>query len=264
MSTFCLQPGLDVPFYGTDRTDVIYGTAGNDIIFGGYGYEDYIYGGWGNDTIFLQNNLTLNGFGAYAFGGEGNDTIYVLNGLARARAGAGDDTIYTAGDNSYIYGEGGNDKLTILSGSKNIEGYSLDFADGGSGNDRIYYREGVENQVSEYAVMVGGTGADVFQLHFQYFSQEQSSVYIDFNRLEKDRLFISLNDQNGGFIARDSQVKDWLDTNNDHRIDTSDGYNATIDWGVTSDDSSNGGMVLHIGGGNEVTIYNTSSLDFFV
>ena len=108
--------------------------------------------------------------------------------------------------------------------------------------------------------MIGGEGKDIFQIHFNQDAQSYMQIGVrDFLRIQQDRIFISEMDDNGNFIRRNSEVKDALDTNNDRRIDATDGiFNG---FGVSYD-----GEDLHLSiGYNQVLVINqTASLDFFV
>ncbi len=99
-------------FFGYSTADHILGQNGNDQLWG-YDGDDLLYGGAGSDNHF-------GGLGAdTAYGGDGND-YFLHNNIENY---AEDD-----GAVDHFYGEGGNDVIDIGTG---------DFADGGSGFDRI-------------------------------------------------------------------------------------------------------------------------------
>lgn len=115
---------------GTNRADILIGTAGDDVICG-RGGNDVIYGAGGNDTIYGDGGKDI------IYGDEGNDTIYGNNGRDVIGGGPGNDVIDGGGGPDTLYGGSGYDTIN-----------------GGKGND-IIHGGGSTN------CLVGGPGRNV-------------------------------------------------------------------------------------------------------
>lgn len=85
-----LSNGNDT-YWGSDRSETIYGNGGNDRLFGGGG-SDLVDGGTGNDTLY---------------GGTGADTLL---------GGGGDDVLYLQGDGDRLTGGAGADLFSVALG----------------------------------------------------------------------------------------------------------------------------------------------------
>lgn len=123
---------------GTKDDDIINGHGGSDTIRGGDG-RDYLNGG--SDRYRADLN-------------DGRDTIY---------GQGGDDMIDGGNHNDRLYGDAGNDYINGgLGGNDRIEG--------GAGNDRLVggFRGPQDNpgDAVDRDVLVGGSGADVFEPRF--------------------------------------------------------------------------------------------------
>ncbi len=119
---------------GDSGSDTIYGQEGADVLYGGFG-DDTIYGGTENDNIYGESGadnlygedgddyIDSGGGGGTIDGGDGNDTIRASNSTSSSQpfetliGGAGNDTIYSVGNNR------------------------ADTVDAGSGSDTIFLRK---------------------------------------------------------------------------------------------------------------------------
>ena len=91
-----------LPIFGTDKPDILNGTAGNDLIFGFDGV-DMIDGKGGNDCI-------VGGAGAdFIRGGNGNDVILGGEGPDYLDGGSGNDNLIGGFGNDYSFGGTGTD-----------------------------------------------------------------------------------------------------------------------------------------------------------
>jgi len=256
---------------GTDEADTLYGSEFFDRIYGQLG-DDYIVG-LGSDQIGIES----------IWGGGGNDYIYTGDGQVSdiARGMDGDDMLVSFAGMDYLYGGDGSDTL--------IGGSNWCYLDGGKDSDFIMITEGVANgrQGSDYLVAAdtrgpfwvanpaetllrgGGLPADTFDVRF---SAEDFGNYVvriaDFKVKNGDALLLRLDSVvDGSTLVNDATIKDWLDTNNDQRLDASDGYDASIGWGVTATVNSLSAaspqLELHIAG-DLLILERTSHLDFTV
>jgi uncharacterized delta-60 repeat protein len=100
--------------------------------------------GAGNDTVRLTA-VTSGGFGAIVYAGAGNDTITTAGGSDLIYAGAGDDLVNAMGGVDTILGGPGRDRLYGGDGNDQLAGSDFDmfdgvpdYLDGGLGNDRAF------------------------------------------------------------------------------------------------------------------------------
>lgn len=112
---------------GLTREEVIIGTGGDDTINSGGG-NDNITAGEGNDTINGGDGNDL------VSGGAGNDKITDGPGDDYIIAGEGNDTVNLGDGNDYINLGPGDDTLVVDLAE---EIGSMNFADGGEGNDTM-------------------------------------------------------------------------------------------------------------------------------
>jgi Ca2+-binding RTX toxin-like protein len=112
---------------GLIQEEVIIGTDGDDTINSGDG-NDNISAGKGNDTINGGDGNDL------ISGGEGNDKITDGAGDDYIMGGEGNDTVKVGDGNDYINLGPGDDTLVINMAE---EIGSMNFADGGEGNDTV-------------------------------------------------------------------------------------------------------------------------------
>ncbi|MGB7416986.1 MAG: 5'-nucleotidase C-terminal domain-containing protein, partial [Thermosynechococcaceae cyanobacterium] len=107
---------------GTNRRDILQGTAGSDLIQG-LGGDDYLAGRAGDDTLE---------------GGNGRDTLFEISGNNLIDGGNGQDHIFGGNDSDTIDGGAGHDIINGRKGNDLITGGSgSDLIDGASGNDTI-------------------------------------------------------------------------------------------------------------------------------
>ena len=112
---------------GLIEEEVIIGTSGDDTINSGDG-NDNISAGKGNDTINGGDGNDL------ISGGEGNDKITDGAGDDYIIGGEGNDTVKVGAGETIIYLGPGDDTLVINTAE---EIGSMNFADGGEGNDTV-------------------------------------------------------------------------------------------------------------------------------
>ena len=262
-------PGND-ELYGEDGNDTIDGRGGDDYIDGGDSYSERIefreslFGGTGNDTIY---------------GGSGNEVIdrgdgndYINTGTSDggsdyfdlAQGGNGDDVLIDPsrgvsllGERASLSGDAGNDFLTGISLS------------GGSGNDLL---TSIDPLKTTRAGLDGGPGADDFVINSASNASRAGHIFddhfnvsiSDFKPVEGDELILSLWNETGTIkTMNDTEIKQMLDRNDDHRIDRSDGYDPVTGMGVIEAfDSSD--LVLSLGHGDSVHLSKVTHLDFFV
>ena len=187
-----LVPERGIDRHGTERADIMIGTAGNDTLRGGGGNDritlstghNVVWGGAGNDTIRGGNgNDTLRGEDGNDViwgwrgrnlldGGAGNDTIYGGRDAETILGGAGDDRIWTGGGRNTVDGGDGVDIIRCGDGGNQaFGGAGNDLIYGGNGNDSLYGGDGSDriwgtagrNLIDGNAgndLLYGGTGAD--------------------------------------------------------------------------------------------------------
>lgn len=112
---------------GDSLSNVIIGGAGGDKLFA-YNGDDIIYGGTGGDRIVSHNGDDE------IYGEEGNDWLYGLADDDIISGGSGNDNIFGGTGQNTLLGGSGNDRFFIDVGA------SIDNIDGGSGEDRVVYR----------------------------------------------------------------------------------------------------------------------------
>ncbi len=119
--------------WGSQKADLIAGTAYGDTVYGAAG-NDTLFGNGGNDTLSgdAGNDLLV--------GGEGNDNLL---------GGEGDDLLYGDAGNDRLEGGNGHDKL--------FGGQGDDILSGGEGNDLLHGGEGTNT-------LGGSTGNDTYLL----------------------------------------------------------------------------------------------------
>ncbi len=204
---------------------VLLGGQGNDILTGGDGHTR-MEGGTGNDIYYVNSTRDL----VVERAGEGTDTVYTSidytltdnvetlrvttanltvhgNALDNRMVGSdGVDVIYGEDGNDSLQGLGGNDILVGGAGNDNLSGGDgSDVLDGGDGNDSLnggigedWLYGGAGSDTLEGGagddILSGGSGADMFQ--FRNDSLGFQDVITDFNRVEGDRIGLSMIDAN--------------------------------------------------------------------
>ncbi len=123
---------------GTNKDDILTGTAGTDVLLGGNG-DDVLSGGGGSDLLS---------------GGNGEDTLYGGDGNDLLSGGNGSDSLDGGAGNDLLDGGNGNDSLDGGSGS--------DIILAGSGNDDANYTWSENTDSTNY--YDGGKGFDTLQL----------------------------------------------------------------------------------------------------
>ncbi|MEA5448560.1 calcium-binding protein [Leptolyngbya sp. CCNP1308] len=154
--SFVVQNFIDV--IGTSQGDTIIGDFQNNVL-DGWGGDDYIFGGDGNDQIL---------------GFTGNDTLDGSTGSDSLFGEAGNDTLFGGSNNDALFGGSGSDFLAGESGNDVLVGYGFD--------------------LSEYDVLSGGSGADVFALGDTanvYYQGYGYATITDFNFLEGDKIQVA-------------------------------------------------------------------------
>jgi Ca2+-binding RTX toxin-like protein len=100
------------PLIGTNRDDIIYGTAVTDVTIYGLDKDDVMIGGSGNSKIFggNGNDFLVSGVGnAQMYGGRGNDILVGGSGTSVIVGGTGNDQLYAGfGNDILIGGPGAN------------------------------------------------------------------------------------------------------------------------------------------------------------
>ena len=170
----------DQGVWGTEAGDILTGGAGHDTLMGDDG-DDRLIGGAGNDT--------LNGaFGSdHIEGGTGNDSVTGCWGDDTLLGNAGDDALLGWDGNDHLMDGTGEDTLfggrgdDVLTGSNDG---SLDFLNGGAGNDTIY------GYGSDW--IDGGSGAD--HLTVGHSDQDTAITQIINFQSQEDRLLIETQD----------------------------------------------------------------------
>jgi Ca2+-binding RTX toxin-like protein len=130
--------------YGGDGHDRLLGQGGNDSIDGGSG-GDWIEGGSGNDRLSGADGVDI------IFGGSGDDQIHGGDGGDYLIGGSGDDDLYGGGGADWIFGDATDE---YPEGYVDPVQYARDFADTGSGHDKIYGGDGND-------IVFGGNGHDL-------------------------------------------------------------------------------------------------------
>ena len=140
---------------GSDRSEVIRGTAGVDIIFG-YGGDDEIYGFRATDLLLGGRGEDKLGGGRrrdYLYGDRGADVITGAGGSDRVYGGRGNDDLYAAfrpnqpvppnspARTDVVVGEAGND--------------FIDAADASGARDYVRCGEGTDTVVANREDRVG-------------------------------------------------------------------------------------------------------------
>lgn len=133
---------------GLTGADTLTGSRGNDTVNGG-GDNDLLYGNEGADTLFG---------GAQAdtlFGGSGNDSLSGGTGADSIRGSDGNDTIVGGEQQDTLFGDGGADSINGNIGDDFLNGgLGADTLVGGFGNDTL-----IGGQQADQ--LVGGRGRDV-------------------------------------------------------------------------------------------------------
>ena len=99
-----LSPHAPCTITGTNRADVLHGTAGDDVICAGNG-DDRLYGGGGRDVLIGGNGDDR------LEGGEGSDLLLGQNGKDELRGDAGNDTLWGGQGKDSLEGGTGSDAL---------------------------------------------------------------------------------------------------------------------------------------------------------
>ena len=144
----------------SNRSQSVYGRAGNDIIFASDHAGDYINGDDGDDIIYGSNNATGDQNNIYT--GAGNDIVFAGNDCMKyIRLGDGNDTVYSPSNSAaqiwidqYATNyNGGNDTIYWL-GTSSLElrffdynGRELAYTRAG-GSDDLVIRYGADNSVT--------------------------------------------------------------------------------------------------------------------
>lgn len=159
---------------GRAGDDIISGGAGRDWLTGGDG-EDRLLGGKGDDDLRGENgrdtilggegkDYLAGGFGADLLsGGSGDDTLVGGLGDDSLMAGTGHDAVQGGYGDDLAFGGEGSDTLdgddgddTLWGGRRNADDGTVDFLNGGAGDDLLHLGAG------DYGN--GGAGADTFEL----------------------------------------------------------------------------------------------------
>lgn len=161
-------------YYAYDQApNVINGDGGDDRITGGYG-ADVLDGGDGADNIEGGGSYygaTSNQDHDLIYGRGGDDRLYGEDGNDVIYGGSGNDTIDGGRDADTLYGEAGNDYMnsgndavmdTLFGGDGNdtIDIGEGDQANGGAGNDQIFFDGPYSTTLATTALIVAGEGAD--------------------------------------------------------------------------------------------------------
>ena len=174
-------------YTGTQRGDFRVGTSRSDSMYG-LGGDDVLGGDAGADRLY---------------GGSGQDELY---------GGTGDDRLYGGSGLDELYGSAGKDYL--------VGGDGDDILDGGTGTDRLYGGNGNDWLQSGEGddLLFGGAGRDVFCGDGYWLNPKGAgdALGIGFTR-GVDFVFIDNSD-----FARGPEQFDFLDSNNDGKIDSRD------------------------------------------
>jgi len=190
---------------GNAGADTLYGEAGNDRVAGQDG-DDYVDGGAGNDALFgeLGNDRLVGGTGDdYLAGAVGNDALFGMADNDFLAGQDGDDYLDGGDGNDSLYGDAGNDVLRGGNGN--------DYLKAGAGADALEGQAGDDNLVAgaDNDTLNGGAGADQLRGEggadrFIFASAADSpaggamDIILDFDRVEGDKIDLSLIDANGG------------------------------------------------------------------
>lgn len=164
VSTFSNKSGTNgddfIILADSNKSQSVYGRAGNDIIFASGHAGDYINGDDGDDIIYGSNNATGDQNNIYT--GAGNDIVFAGNDCMKyIRLGDGNDTVYSpANSAAQIWIDqyatnynGGHDTIYWL-GTTSLElrffdynGIELAYTRAG-GSDDLVIRYGADNSVT--------------------------------------------------------------------------------------------------------------------
>ena len=115
--------GRRATIVGTDRSEVIRGTAGPDVIVA-LGGDDTIYGGGGDDIICA---------------GQGNDLVYGDDGDDTVIGGQGNDVLRGGAGQDHLNGQNGKDRLAGNQGDDRLVGGNhRDVLLGNTGSDSCW------------------------------------------------------------------------------------------------------------------------------
>lgn len=149
---------------GNDGKNVLDGGVGNDTLDGSNG-ADNLLGGVGNDDLIGgAGNDSLRGGAGVDLADFADSGVDMSVNLALGRAtGEGTDTISEV--ENILSGEG-NDTLTGSTLGNDLEaGVGFDYVNGGDGSDTLSgCVEGANGGRGDIDTLIGGAGADVFQL----------------------------------------------------------------------------------------------------
>jgi Ca2+-binding RTX toxin-like protein len=236
--------------HGTALADFVTGNAGNDYLFGENG-DDELQGGAGHDSLYdrgvgardvFSSPFYTPGVGGgadFLLGGRGNDWLY-SDAVDNQR-----DTLHGGPDNDALDGGTGFDLLIGGAGDDGIFGMGGEYYGDGApgvhsraaGNDFLGTHLGLDCGTPR--IMTGGAGSDRFEITASPEGVATAVTITDFHNGE-DRL---------GFL-------EWsLDSNQDGRLDSSDG------GGVTFEVNS---LVLTVGDGDNVRFLGIDHLDYLL
>lgn len=147
---------------------IIDGGDGNDVIYSP-GVNTDVRGGAGNDIILAyasaqgdagDDTITLTGSGRYqtAYGGEGNDTLTASDYTNTLSGGAGGDTLNGGAGDDLLYSAGDEERSLVIAPPGYDMGLERDRLTGGGGDDLLSC--GFGDSVD------GGTGWDWLHLSF--------------------------------------------------------------------------------------------------
>lgn len=170
----------DMFFYGTDASEVVYGSwlpdvidaqGGDDVVYAG-GWNDEVYGGMGNDELHGQDgDDTL--YGDYGddtlYGGAGDDTLTAARGSDTAYGGAGDDTL-----NTYWDGR------AILVGGTGSDTYNI----GRMNNSIVWLRENAADAGTDTVTFTMWSGA--YERHYNTGTNDHNHLQIVVNQTTSD------------------------------------------------------------------------------
>ncbi|GEO33123.1 calcium-binding protein [Cellulomonas aerilata] len=135
---------------GSERSEVLHGTAGPDFICGLLG-DDVVFAGAGDDLVLGDTSTFFGDVGAAG----GRDTVF---------AGAGSDTVLPGPGDDTVFGQAGDDFLALAVGNDvGHGGPGADGINGGFGRDVVAGDAGNDELVggSDDDVVDGGAGDDV-------------------------------------------------------------------------------------------------------
>ncbi|MBD1936287.1 putative Ig domain-containing protein [Microcoleus sp. FACHB-68] len=154
--------------YGGEGNDILHGGKNDDQLFGNLG-DDQVSGDLGNDTALGEegNDQVVGGEGEdYLNGNEDDDWVAGNEGDDTVHGGQGNDTVHGGKDNDLLYGDVGNDVLIGDLGSDTLNGGDGDdtFVIGRRDDVAGYRTTGGINIADADWVLDFGTGSDKFQL----------------------------------------------------------------------------------------------------